>query len=212
MTSYSRSLIVSRVLISIAVLVSAYIFIGSALPLLTLNERALAKFDGRRLWIVLHVITASVPLIVGPIQIWLGLRGKWPSIHRKLGVAYICCIAISACIAFYLAIKIDGPMGEAAGFFGAGILWLITTSMAYFSVRKHRYEQHKDWMIRSYVVTLAFVWFRVIVIIGREVKIGTFDDRLVVAAWCSWLVPLLMTELLFWRRKRLLRNESVLPE
>lgn len=190
----------------ITILATAYVFIASALPYLTLNEEALAKFDGRRVWIVVHVFTASIPLLVGPFQIWMGITGKWPAIHRRLGMAYIVSIAISACTAFYLAVNIDGPWGEGAGLFGAGVLWVITTSMAYISVRRHDYSKHMDWMIRSYVVTLAFVAFRVFVIIGKEIKIGTFDDRLTIAAWSSWIIPLLITEVLIARRKRRLER------
>lgn len=190
-----------RFWILIGVLILAYFFIASALPYLILDENALEKFDGRRAWIVAHVFTASIPLMVGPFQIWMGVKGKWPAIHRKLGMAYIVSIAISACTAFYLALNIDGPWGEGAGLFGAGVLWLITTSMAYIAVRRHEYSKHMEWMIRSYVVTLAFVFFRFMIIVGKSIKIGSFDDRLAFAAWTSWLVPLLVAEVIISRRK-----------
>jgi Predicted membrane protein (DUF2306) len=38
--------------------------------------------------------------------------------------------------------------------------WITTASMAYISVMRGRILQHKEWMIRSYVVTFAFVTFR----------------------------------------------------
>jgi hypothetical protein len=189
--------------LAVGILATAYVFSASAVPYLIFNEEALAKFDGRRAWIVVHVFTASIPLLAGPFQIWMGIKGKWPAFHRRLGITSMVSIAISASTAFYLAINIDGPLGEAAGLFGAGVLWVFTTSMGYISVRRHQYSKHMDWMIRSYAVTLAFVAFRVFIMIGKAIKVGTFDERLTVAAWSSWIVPLLITELLIMQRKRM---------
>lgn len=64
------------------------------------------------------------------------------------------------------------------------------------AVRRRDFDHHKLWMIRNYVVTLSFVFFRVMMLIGTELKIGTWDGRLVVFTWASWTVPLLITEII----------------
>ena len=38
--------------------------------------------------------------------------------------------------------------------------WLVSVLMAYRAVRLKRISQHREWMIRSYVITFAFVLFR----------------------------------------------------
>ena len=40
---------------------------------------------------------------------------------------------------------------------GLASAWLVTTAMAYYSIRKGLVALHKEWMIRAYVVTFAFV-------------------------------------------------------
>jgi hypothetical protein len=49
-----------------------------------------------------------------------------------------------------------------SGFFGLACTWVVTTSMGYVAIRNRAVEQHREWMIRSYVVTFAFVTFRLL--------------------------------------------------
>ena len=41
--------------------------------------------------------------------------------------------------------------------------WIITTSMAVLAIRGRNVIQHREWMLRSYTVTFAFVIFRLVV-------------------------------------------------
>jgi hypothetical protein len=83
----------------------------------------------------------------------------------------------------------------------------ITTAMAYYSVRHRAIAQHREWMIRSYVVTLAFVFFRV----GFEV-LNHYDvtepERSMALAWGCWAVPLLLTEPLLQLRHARKRHST----
>jgi hypothetical protein len=77
--------------------------------------------------------------------------------------------------------------------------WLSTTGMAFLAIKRHLYEQHKEWMIRSYVVTFAFVSFRAFdsVIESRMPLL----DHIGISAWFCWSVPLLINELVLQGRK-----------
>lgn len=44
--------------------------------------------------------------------------------------------------------------------FARAFAWIKKVSIEYLSVMTKRIQQHKEWMIRSYVVTFAFVSFR----------------------------------------------------
>jgi hypothetical protein len=66
--------------------------------------------------------------------------------------------------------------------------------MAYWTVRRGLYEQHRQWMVRSFVVTCGFVTFRLLVqILTNQFKVspGVAVD---VMAWACWSVPLLIAE------------------
>ncbi|MEM8732669.1 MAG: DUF2306 domain-containing protein [Planctomycetota bacterium] len=190
-----------RSVLVVTAMASIFVFISSAVPYLLLQESALRRFDGRRGWIVVHVATASFVLLSGPFQLWLGHSRKMPLLHRRLGFAYIATISVSSVAAFYLAIHIDGPFWEGAGLFGAGCIWVITTSMGIVSLRRREFLLHQQWMIRNYIATLSFVAFRIMILIGKELKLGSWDDRLIFASWASWVVPLLIAEFLLRKQR-----------
>ena len=97
----------------------------------------------------------------------------------------------------------NGDFGKAVGLFSLAFTWTVTTGMAYRAIRRRAIDQHREWMIRSYVVTLAFVVFRAIVAALTAFGVGTFEERASVAAWLCWAVPLVLLEpCLQWRKAR----------
>lgn len=189
------------VLLVISFLLSVGFFFGFALPYLVHEHEVLKRFDGRLLWIITHVATGSVALLIGPFQLWLGFTGNKKPIHRRLGMLYLISIGISSLCSFYLAVTTQVTWVLGAGLAGLGLAWVITGSLAYIAIRRRLYQQHMEWMIRSYVVTLGFVFFRIFVGIAGAFDIGTLIERLSAASWFCWAVPLLITEaILQWRK------------
>jgi hypothetical protein len=80
-----------------------------------------------------------------------------------------------------------------SGLFFLGVAWMTTTTLAYVAIRKGLTDQHKDWTIRSYVVTFAFVTFRIgqVTLVARGVPL---QQAIGVMAWACWSIPLLITE------------------
>jgi hypothetical protein len=70
-------------------------------------------------------------------------------------------------------------------------------------------EQHREWMIRSYVTTFGFVNFRILVGVLTVANVGTLIDRLVAASWFCWAFPLLFTELILQGRKIFIGDRSL---
>jgi hypothetical protein len=88
--------------------------------------------------------------------------------------------------------------------------WIATTGLAVVAICQALIQQHREWMVRSYVVTLSFVFFEATLQILDFAKIGTTADRMVVASWISWSIPLLIAELFLQGRKMFLaRTETV---
>ena len=56
---------------------------------------------------------------------------------------------------------------------------------------------HKEWMIRAYVVTFAFVTFRILSDYGPTSRLQPENDRSLTISWVCWVVPLGVTELIF---------------
>ena len=56
-------------------------------------------------------------------------------------------------------------------------------------------------MIRSYVLTFAFVTFRIPFGVLGVAGVGTTAEQLAAASWFCWAAPLLLTEALLQGRK-----------
>ena len=149
----------------------------------------------RRGWLLTHIAGGLIALLSGPLQLWLGMHNVKMHVHRKLGLLYIAGMAIGSIAAIGLALQTEGGLIFGLGLFFLAVAWISTTSLAYVAIRRGRFDQHREWTIRSYVVTFAFVTFRVgqVVLVGLGVPLLT---TLGIMAWACWAVPLLFTELI----------------
>ena len=64
------------------------------------------------------------------------------------------------------------------------------------------HQSHREWIVRSYVVTFAFVLFRWFNIIPVFVEMGIFAERGPIMIRVSWGIPLFITEIILqWNKK-----------
>ena len=56
-------------------------------------------------------------------------------------------------------------------------------------------------MIRSYVVTFAFVVFRALFLSLQAAEVGTLQEQLAACSWFCWAAPLVITEAVLQGRK-----------
>ena len=194
-----RGLMLALVLVGIIGLV---FIAGAALPYyLNFDEGQFRANWPRRWWLMLHISTGIVALLTGPVQLWLGLTDRRPELHRRLGMIYLSAVVVSSIAAFYLAFNTALGVVFGAGLTGLAIAWLATSGMAFISVKRYLLEQHKEWMIRSYVVTTAFVTFRVLYLVLNAAGVGTQLEQLAISSWFCWAIPLLVTEVWLQARK-----------
>ena len=75
--------------------------------------------------------------------------------------------------------------------------WLLFTAMAFRAVRNRIFEQHRDWMARSYVLAWTFVFCRLWTRAAPQSLQGNENDMI----WFTWVVPILLAEMLLqWNR------------
>ena len=56
--------------------------------------------------------------------------------------------------------------------------------------RRRRYDRHRAWMLRCYLLICSAVALRLISGAAGLVEVSSPEDVYAVAAWGSWLVPL----------------------
>ena len=188
------------IMLGLAMLVGLGFVAGFAFPYFAGGE-ALGQYRGKEAWIFMHLGGGMIALLVGPGQLWLGHKNRKIEVHRKLGLVYMGAIAVSVTAAFYLATHTALGWVFGAGLMGLAIAWIVTTGMAFVAVRRSLLDQHQEWMIRSYVVTFGFVFFRIFAGIMQATGIGSLQEQLSAASWFCWAAPLLVTEAILQGRK-----------
>lgn len=188
-------------LVKIAAIVALLYVHSFALPYLLPSAATFGIYESRREWLTIHVLGGTLALFLGPVQFWLAFSEYSRMWHRILGVAYIMCVVGSSTAAISLASVTDFGWVFKTGMITLAFVWIGTTALAVTAICRSLIQQHKEWMIRSYVVTFSFVFFEAIVQVLDFAKIGTTTERLIVAGWLSWSVPLIITEAFLQGRK-----------
>ena len=196
-----RSRRAAAVMLSLTALAAVVFVAGAAVPYFLSSSFGPPEYAPRRGWLLLHIVGGMIALLTGPVQLWLGLADRGMAWHRRMGIGYMTGVGVGSFGAFYLATHTDFGWVFGAGLFSLAVAWVTTTTLAYLAIKRSLAEQHKEWMIRSYVVTFAFVTFRVIQPSLQAAQIGTPLEQLAMAAWACWAVPLLIAELVIQGRK-----------
>jgi uncharacterized membrane protein len=183
------------VLVAVAAVAGLGFVWAFAVPYLRFDQEFLGRFSGRTPWIYSHVVLGTVALFTGPPQLWMGEGRRRLPLHRKLGYVYITAIGLNTVIALNLAVTNEISFVFGTGLAGLAVAWFLTTGMALIAIRNGRLMPHREWMIRSYVTTMGFVFFRAFVGFTEALELGSDTvERLGAASWFCWAVPLLLTE------------------
>jgi uncharacterized membrane protein len=187
-------------LLTLTVLAGFVLFFinSSVLPYAVYNANRYGDFWPRRHGLILHIACGIVSVLLGLLQLWLGATGQVGGLHRMAGKAYVVAVAIGSVAAIYLALTSTGPLGYRTGLLGLSLAWALTTAVGYIAARCGNGREHREWMVRSYVVTFAFVTFRFFtrLVLGLWPVVLHVEASQVEAlmAWACWAVPLLLLE------------------
>jgi uncharacterized membrane protein len=170
------------------------------------TEASYRRFWPQRYGLLLHVIGGSLALFTGPFQLWSGLRKRLRTVHRWLGYAYMTGVAMASLGSFYLAFFARPDFG--VSLFIMAIVWCLTIGMALMAIKSKRIDAHREWMVRSYIVTFSFVSYRYLVKLPLLEPLG--GGLVATVLWASWVVPMMVYETASqWNRARPLKRPIV---
>lgn len=154
-----------------------------------------ANYWRMRGWLLMHIISGTLALLLGPFQFSRRLRQRHLLLHRVAGRIYVAAV-LSACAAA-LNLAANTVQGKGFGFALTcmSLVWASATVMAFYAALRRRILVHNQWMIRSYVVTFGFVSFRAITMAmpATWLPVNEASDT---AVWMAWSIPLFVTELI----------------
>ncbi len=148
---------------------------------------------------VVHAVSASLALVLGPLQFVPAWRARFPALHRWVGRAYVLSIAVAWLSSLPLAVNAMTGAVAAAGFFALGLAWIATTGMGLARALQRRFAEHRRWMLRSFALTGAAITLRIY--LGASMGVG-IDEQLSYPfiAWLCWVPNALVAEW-YLRRK-----------
>ncbi|MBU2527419.1 MAG: DUF2306 domain-containing protein [Bacteroidetes bacterium] len=154
------------ILPAILVLIALYFVIDRVLPyLFNFNiEQYQDYYWPNKWWLVGHVFGGALALIIGPFQFSTPFRNRFLKLHRSLGKIFIIAIIIGSLSAIYMSVYVAPQVNISwsISLLVMALVWLASVLMAYRAIRLKRIQQHKEWMIRTYIITLGFVMFRIL--------------------------------------------------
>lgn len=146
-----------------------------------------------------HVYTSVFILIAGLLQFPAQFRKNYPFVHRWLGRFYVGGILFVAGPAgLVMSIHANGGLTAQLAFSILSLLWIFFTYKGFDAAYRGNIRAHKNWMYRSYALTLSAVSLR----LWKWLFVLLFEPRPMdvyqVVAWLGWLGNLLIAELLIY--------------
>jgi uncharacterized membrane protein len=152
-----------------------------------------------------HILAGPVVLANGLVLLSESVRRRYRGLHRLLG-------RVQVGVLLLLVLPSGAVMARHAfGGWPAGLSFLVlsaaTAGCAVVGVvhaRHRRYDRHRRWMVRCYVLICSAVALRLMSGAAELFGVSSPDGAYVVAAWASWLLPLAgyeITERLLTRRQ-----------
>lgn len=150
-----------------------------------------------------HVFTSILTLTAGFTQFSAGMLARHRRLHRILGRVYvfnILCINFPA--GLIMAIYANGHLPSKIAFTLLDSLWFCFTLKAVLEARRGRIQQHSDYMLRSYALTLSALTLRSWQIILTNGTRLPPEAIYMMDAWLGFVPNWLCAEWLIWRRRR----------
>ena len=141
-----------------------------------------------------HILSGPCSLLLGMIQMSDRFRRKFPRWHRGLGTIQVACVLLVVApsglwMAWYAAM---GPVAG-VGFALLAVATGVTVALGWRAAVARRFDVHRRWMERCFVLLCSAVVIRVNGGIGLVAGIEA-EWFYVQIAWTSWLVPLMVLE------------------
>lgn len=149
-----------------------------------------------------HVFSAIFAIPAGFTQFNKSLLKSKPKWHRMAGKLYVFAIlAVAAPSGFIIGLHANGGTYSVISFTLLALCWFGSTGLALRFALQKNWNQHRNWMYRSYALTLSAVTLR----LWKVILVYLFEPHPMevyqVIAWLGWIPNWLVAEYLIFRKK-----------
>jgi uncharacterized membrane protein len=106
--------------------------------------------------LMFHILGVSLAMITCVIQVWPGLRKRWPRVHRYSGRVYVIGVMIAAVAGLVLVMVWPFSVNTSFVQVGLALPWMAITGYGWILARKRRFSDHRRWMLRSFAISISF--------------------------------------------------------
>jgi uncharacterized membrane protein len=156
--------------------------------------------DHWRIAFFVHVYASMWVLLAGFTQFSSHIQSFYPRVHRALGYVYVTnVLLITGPAALVMSVYANGGPTSKIAFALLAIGWIIFTAIALVKAKNGDFTAHRNFMIRSYALTLSALTLRAWKwSITNTVEMPPMDVYRMVA-WLGWVPNILIAEL--WIRR-----------
>jgi hypothetical protein len=195
---------VARITLWALIVFITWLFMHGADHFLRMTPEALGKYFDHKYVIIAHITAGGGSLILGLAQFWPRLRSYSWKLHRVIGFFYLMAVLVSSSCALILAFTTARTVNWAYAFSLQVwvVVWISATAVAYYAAIRRNFLVHREWMVRSYLVTLAFVISGLALRMPAVKALGPFEEISPSLFWMGWSGPLYIYQLLLAVRSR----------
>jgi hypothetical protein len=158
--------------------------------------------------LVMHILPTVVIVIGGALQLLPIVRRRWPALHRWNGRVYMVTALVMSATGLLLLLTRDtaGSWVQHLGIGLNGVVIVLCAVMAWRAARSRRFDAHRQWALRLFLVVSGVWFFRVGLmawLMIHRAPVG-FDPEtfsgpfLSFLSFAQFLLPLLILQLYFW--------------
>jgi hypothetical protein len=171
---------------------SAWAWWRFAWPVVT--WKALSRHSDHFEMLYAHMVGGTMMLAVGATALYIGWTRRAFRYHKLIGYTYLLGGGVGAGLGLALSLRnAHGITGITVATGTLAVVWLVVAAVAFRAAWNHRFEAHRQWMVRSYVLTWTFVACRLAGRVSALEALGDAGGAAIV--WLSWVVPLFVCEL-----------------
>jgi uncharacterized membrane protein YozB (DUF420 family) len=174
--------------------------------------------------LLIHIFGGTlITLLVIP-QVWPWMRTRYPAVHRWSGRVYVLAgLPLVGVPAMLIAPFSEfGANAKISSFIWA-ILWSSFTVLGYVMARRRKFAQHREWMLRSFVLVYGIAFYRALHILLVLIMTPWLDtvyggdleamssEISAASDFLSWVLPLLFVEWWLKYHKPRQRNRPARP-
>ncbi len=148
----------------------------------------------------IHVYTAIFVLPAGFTQFSVFIRRNFTLLHKYTGWIYaVTVILLAGPSGFYMGLYANGGAVSQVSFCLLAILWMYFTFMAILKAVQGDFKSHREFLIRSFALTLSAItlraWKYILVLLFQPKPMDVYQ----LVAWLGWIPNIILAELIIMK-------------